>query len=392
MIIHVDMDAFFASVEQRDQPELQGLPVVVGGDAEGRGVVSAASYEARKFGIHSAMPTAEAKRRCPDAVFLHPHISKYADVSAQIHEIFNRYTPRIEPISLDEAFLDASGSVKLFGPVEGIARRIKQEIHDELSLTASAGVAPNKFLAKIASDLDKPDGFVVVPSDPQGIQAFLDPLPIERIWGVGRVSAERLHKMGLRRIAQIRRLSIEDLHRIFGQTQGDHFYQLARGVDDRDVIPDVEAKSISNEITFAKDTSDHDTLRACLLNLTDQVARRLRHAGARARGVRLKIRLSDFRTMTRSRMSSTSTDLTDDLWATASSIFEEIHPTLRLPIRLIGMGVYKLEHTRPTQRMLFDEEERRKREALDRTVDRVRDEFGLGSLRRAAQMDDEEGE
>jgi len=390
MIIHVDMDAFFASVEQRDQPELRGLPVVVGGDAEGRGVVSAASYEARKFGIHSAMPTAEAKRRCPDAVFLHPHISKYADVSAQIHEIFNRYTPRIEPISLDEAFLDASGSVKLFGPVEGIARRIKQEIHDELSLTASAGVAPNKFLAKIASDLDKPDGFVVVPSDPEGIRAFLDPLPIERIWGVGRVSAERLHKMGLRRIEQIRRLSIDDLHRIFGQAQGDHFYQLARGVDDRDVIPDVEAKSISNEITFAKDTSDHDTLRACLLNLTDQVTRRLRHAGVRARGVRLKIRLSDFRTMTRSRMSSTSTDLTDDLWATASSIFEEIHPTLRLPIRLIGMGVYKLEHTRPTQRMLFDEEERRKREALDRTVDRVRDEFGLGSLRRAAQMDDEE--
>jgi len=235
MILHVDMDAFYASVEERDRPDLRGRPVIVGGDAERRGVVSAANYAARRYGVHSAMPMATARRLCPHAVYLHPRIGYYAEIAEQIRAIFDRYTPLVEPLSLDEAFLDVTGSGALFGTAVEIGGRIKDEIRRELRLVASVGVAPNKFLAKLASDLEKPDGFVVV--EPEGVQAFLDPLPVERLWGVGRVSSEALHRLGIRTVGQLRLWSCEALAARFGQA-GQHLWQLAHGIDDRRVVPD----------------------------------------------------------------------------------------------------------------------------------------------------------
>jgi nucleotidyltransferase/DNA polymerase involved in DNA repair len=235
LILHIDMDAFYASVEERDRPELAGQPVIVGGTPEGRGVVAAANYEVRKYGVHSAMPAATAKRLCPQAVFLRPRMDYYAEVSKQIRAIFGRYTPLVEPLSLDEAFLDVTGTEGLFGPPAELGRQIKREIRDELRLTASAGVARNKFLAKIASDLDKPDGFVVV--EPGREQEFLDPLPIGRLWGVGRATGGKLEKLGVQTIGQLRQLSSELLTEQFGK-HGGHLWQLAHCIDDRKVVPD----------------------------------------------------------------------------------------------------------------------------------------------------------
>ena len=243
MILHVDMDAFYASVEERDRPELAGKPLIVGGTPDGRGVVAAANYVVRQFGVHSAMPTATALKLCPDAIVLSPRLDHYAEVSAEIREIFVRYTPLVEPLSLDEAFLDVTGSERLFGPAVEIAHRIRREIRQELRLVASVGVAPNKFLAKIASDLDKPDGLVVV--DPDRVQEFLDPLSVGRIWGVGRVTGETFSWLGVQTIADLRQLSVETLRQHFGSS-GEHFWKLAHGIDDRPVVPDRETKSISN--------------------------------------------------------------------------------------------------------------------------------------------------
>ena len=298
MTLHVDMDAFYAAVEQRDRPELAGKPVIVGGSAEGRGVVAAASYAVRRFGVHSAMPTATALRLCPEAIVLPVRMSHYAAISRQIRDIFARYTPLVEPLSLDEAFLDVSGCEKLFGKPEQIARRIKQEILDETGLIASVGVAPNKFLAKIASDLEKPDALVVV--DPERVAEFLDPLPVGRIWGVGKVTESVMHRLGVNTIGQLRSIPIEHLRQHFGDA-GDHFWRLARGIDHRKVVPDRQAKSLSHETTFATDITDLESLRYRLWELTEQVARRLRRTGRYGRTVQIKLRFSDFRTITRSR-------------------------------------------------------------------------------------------
>jgi len=384
MIIHLDMDAFYASVEERDRPELAGRPVVVGGSPEKRGVVSAANYAARRFGVHSAMPAATARRLCPQAVFLSGRMEHYADVSRAIREIFHRYTPLVESLSLDEAFLDVSGSTQLFGPAVEIARKIKREIRDELRLVASAGVAPNKFLAKIASDLEKPDGFVVV--DPDRIREFLDPLPIERIWGVGRQGSKVFHRLGVHTVGRLRQLPLDTLEDHFGNS-AEHFWRLARGIDDRPVVPDRDAKSISHETTFEADIADAGVLRAWLLELTEQVARRLRRHGLRGRIVQLKVRFSDFRTITRSQKLSEPTDVTAELWRIASEMLATRLPPGGGPVRLLGMGVSGIDRSQLSQGLLFDRQDREKQTKLDEVADQLNDRFGSSALRRGSSLE-----
>ncbi len=386
MIIHVDMDAFYASIEERDRPELAGRPVIVGGDPDRRGVVSAANYIARRFGVHSAMPAGTARRKCPRAVFLPGRLDHYAGVSRQIREVFHRYTPLVEPLALDEAFLDVTGSRGLFGSPVEIGRQIKKEIAERLQLVASVGVAPNKFLAKIASDLDKPDGFVVVAEDE--IRAFLDPLPVGRLWGVGRVSRGVLDGMGIHTVGQLRRMPVEVLRERFGSA-GEHLWELAHGRDDRSVVPDHRAKSISHETTFAVDISDRRVLRSWLLELTEQVARRMRRCSLRGRTVQLKIRYADFRTITRSQTLAEPTDVTDELWQTAAAIFDRL-PGNDPAVRLVGMGVSGLDDSGKTQAMLFDRDEHRRQSRLDAVTDEIQDRFGRASIGRAGSMERKE--
>ena len=379
MILHVDMDAFYASVEQREQPELEGQPVIVGGSAEGRGVVCAANYVARKYGVHSAMPMARAVQLCPQAVRITPRMDFYGQISQQIREIFHRYTPLVEPLSLDEAFLDVRGSRQLFGSSETIGHLIQEDISRELNLIASVGVAPNKFLAKLASDLRKPRGFVVVP--PDEINEFLDPLEIERLWGVGRVTCEKLHGLGVRTIGQLRQRSPDWLQRNLGNV-GQHLWNLSSGIDDRSVVPTREAKSISHETTFAKDIEDRELLRTWLLELTEQVAWRVRKQQLLARTVQLKLRYSDFHTITRSQSVDSPTDVTDVFWRIVDQLFCERLPPRRLCVRLIGMGVSGLEASRQQQRMLFDEETVERHAPLDQVADDIRARFGSQALKR----------
>ena len=330
MILHIDMDAFYASVEERDNPSLVGQPVIVGGSAEGRGVVAAANYAARKFGVHSAMAAARAKRLCPHAVVIKPRIDFYAAVSRQIRDIFEQFTPLVEPLSLDEAFLDATGSESIFGPSAEIGRQIKQRIRSELQLIASVGVAPNKFVAKIASDLKKPDGFVVVESGE--VQSFLDPLPVGRLWGVGKVTGQVFEHLAIRTIGQLRQMPVERLNDLFGSS-GEHYWRLAHGLDDRQVIPDREAKSISNETTFPEDISDMDVLRAWLVELVEQVARRLRRHDIKGRSVELKVRFADFKTISRSLTLVEPTNMTQELLAAGVELLTTRLPPKHLPLR-----------------------------------------------------------
>ncbi len=376
-IIHVDMDAFYAAVEQRDRPELKGRPVVVGGSPQSRGVVSTASYEARKFGIHSAMPLAEAYRRCPSAVFLPVDGAKYKAVSKQIHKIFTGYTPLVEPLSLDEAFLDVSGSTLLFGSAPSIAREIKARIAAELDLTASVGVAGNKFLAKLASDLRKPNGIVIV--DPDRVQEFLDPLSVERVWGVGIKTAQRLHGLNIKTVRDLRSLEEERLAGLFGSL-GSQLYLLARGIDDRPVESGREAKSIGREITFDADIRERQALETILLKLAVSVARRLRQEALKARTVSLKIRYHDFRTVTRARTLAALTDLDQDIYQAACDLLREI--SLRDPVRLAGISLHNLSDQDDAQLSLFGERSEEK-ERLTRAIDAVKDKFGERSITRA---------
>ncbi len=385
MILHIDMDAFYASVEQRDRPELRGRPVIVGGTPEGRGVVAAASYEARQFGVHSAMPAVTARRLCPHAVCLPVRMAHYASVSRQIREIFGRFTPTIEPLSLDEAFLDVSGTERLFGSACDVGRRIQQAIEAELHLAASVGVAPNKFLAKIASDLRKPRGFVYVP--PDCVEAFLDPLGIERLWGVGEVSQRVLHKLGVQTIGQLRQVDVTILRDHFGK-QGDHLWELAHGRDPRPVVPDHLAKSISHETTFAHDIGDPEILRACLLELTEQVARRLRRQKLRGRTVQLKVRFADFRTITRAHSLPSATNVTQMLWETAAELLATKLPDPLPPVRLLGMGVSNFEDRTQRQGTLFADEETERQGRLDGVRDAIREKFGNSALSRGTRWTD----
>jgi len=383
MILHVDMDAFYASVEERDNPELIGKPVVVGGTAEGRGVVMAANYVVRQYGVHSAMPAATARRLCPDAIFLPCRMDHYAQISREIQEILHQYTPLVEPLSLDEAFLDVTGCEGLFGPAAEIGKRIKAEVRQQVRLVASVGVAPNKFLAKIASDLQKPDGFVVV--DANQVQAFLDPLPVGRLWGVGKVAAKAFQKLGISTIGQLRHVPVEILESHFGKT-GRHLWKLAQGIDDRRVVPDREAKSISHETTFAQDIDDPEILRIWLLQLTEQVCRRLRRHQLAGHTVHLKIRFADFHTIMRSRTLAEPTNITEEIWQAAGELLTRRMPAQRQPIRLLGLGVSGLEIETGRQGDLFEGQRREKQQKLDAVTDRIHDRFGGAALKRAASI------
>ena len=372
------MDAFYASVEIRDRPELADKPVVVGGTPGGRGVVAAANYIAREYGVHSALPAAEAKRRCPHAVFLPSRMEHYAAISRQIRAIFDRFSPLAEPLSLDEAFLDLTGCERLLGDGETVARGIKTAVSEELSLTASVGVARNKFLAKLASALGKPDGLLVVPDD---VDAFLDPLPVSKLWGVGKVTRGRLETMGIYTVRDLRQRGQAALVAALGPS-GEHLWALARGEDDRLVVVDSEAKSISHETTFEVDIRDHEILRTWLLSLTEQVARRLRRQQLTAGTVDIKIRYSDFRTVTRSRTIRAPTNTTQALWQIALELLDAQLSRCRDPVRLLGMGGSQLGAVGPRQADLFGEAEHARQQQLDAVVDAINNRFGQRSIGR----------
>jgi DNA polymerase-4 len=379
-IMHVDMDAFYASVEQRDDPSLRGKPVIVGGSADSRGAVSAASYEARAFGVHSAMPTVTARRLCAHGVFLPVRMSRYAEVARQLRAIFFSFTPLVEPLSLDEAFLDVRGCEGLFGPAPAIARNIKDRVRAETGLTASVGVAPNKFLAKLASDLRKPDGLVVLETGE--VRRVLDPLPVGKLWGVGAKGEKRLHALGIRTVRQLAALPEQVMVDHWGEA-GRHLWQLAHGRDGRDVVPDAEARSLSTETTFPRDVGQRHLLRAWLLDLVEELGERVRRAGVRGRTVELRVRTSDFRTYNRSQTLPDPTDITARLWQAAAELFERRVPDDWLPLRLLGVGVTNLTREAPVQGHLFEDGWRHKQGALDRAVDAIRRQFGGDSIRRA---------
>ena len=385
-IIHVDMDAFFASVEIRQQPGLKGRPVVVGGSATGRGVVAAANYEARRYGVHSAMPMSRAVRLCPDLICMPVQMDLYVQVSHQIQAIFLRYTPIIEPLSLDEAFLDVSESIRLFGEAASIAKKIKDAIKGELNLVASVGIAPNKYLAKIASDINKPDGFVEIL--PAQVLDFLDPLPASRIWGVGKVTNATLERYGIHTIKQVRQQPIEWLKDRFG-TFGEQLWSLSRGLDQREVVTDSDAKSISNETTFSTDINDLHSLQSWLMSLTEQVGRRLRAHHRFGKTVNLKLRFDDFSTITRSQTLEQPTQTTHDLWKQAEQLLKIAFKQHSRPVRLIGVGVSNLEHSTQTsgiQQDMFFSERNARQDHLDEITDKIQSRFGDAGIKRATSI------
>jgi DNA polymerase-4 len=372
-IIHLDMDAFYAAVEVLDNPSLKGKPIIVGGPKE-RGVVSSSSYEARKFGVHSAQPIVTAMRLCPQGIYLPVRMSRYKEVSEQVFEIFSRFTPLIEPLSIDEAFLDVTGSIRLFGPPEEIAKKIKKAVVEEIGITVSAGVAPSKFVAKIASDLQKPDGLTVVSEGK--VKEFLEPLPIAKLWGVGRATQEALARLGVKTIGDLSRISLDVLEKGFGR-HGTHLHFLSQGVDDRDVEPGREMKSIGREETFPDDLLDVEVIRRELLFLATRVSQRLRCHGVAGRTVTLKVKFSDFRQVTRS---ETLQEATDDGW-------EIFHHCCRLldkteigkrPVRLLGISLSQLRaQGKEGQLSLFQTGlPAPKRKRLNRALDRISEKFG----------------
>ena len=380
-ILHVDMDAFYTSVEQRDNPELRGKPVVVGGG--NRGVVAAASYEVREFGVRSAMPMADALRRCPELIRISPRMARYKAVSKQIFEIFREFTPLVEGLSLDEAYLDVTASLTLLGPAATIAERIKLLILKRTGLTASVGVAENKLVAKIASDLDKPDGLVIVTA--QNCRETLDPLPVSVIPGIGKQTLARLHAIGIRSVADLRIAHDRDLEPIFGRYSG-RTRERAAGIDNRPVAASREEKSISAEETYDVDLSDRGDMERELLRLSETTAGRLRKSGLQAGTVQVKIRQSDFQTFTRQRSMQPPVNNTHQIYEVAQRLLGqwlEDNPGTR--IRLLGVGGSKLSPA--DQRDLFANEGSATADPVDQAVDDIRDRFGNSSLGRARTLD-----
>jgi DNA polymerase-4 len=402
MVFHVDMDAFYASVEQLENPALRGKPVIVGGVDSMRGVVSSASYEARAFGVHSAMPVAQARKRCPHGIYVPGRHALYGEYSRRLMDVLGEFSPSVEQVSVDEAFLDMTGTEGLFGGPEESGRKLKAAIVERLGLTASVGAAKNKFLAKLASDANKPDGILVVP--PDGIRAFLDPMPVGRLWGVGKKTVAELHQVGLYTIAQLREQELDALIGRFGDNFARHLYALARGEDDRDVVTDWQEKSISHERTFETDGSDAETLAALLLDLSERVARRARKDGYAGRTVTFVWRNPDFTRQSHSRTLPEPTSSSREVYEAALDLFREVArlrpagpgaagfrsgPTGKSgrKFRLIGVRLSNFSQD-SQQQSLFQNP--KSVSNLDKAMDAVRDRFGENAIRRARLADSEE--
>jgi DNA polymerase-4 len=375
-ILHVDMDAFFVSVELRERPELRGSPVIVGG-VGARGVVSSASYEARDRGVHSAMPMSRARRLCPEAVVLPVDHGKYAVVSAEVMEIFRTVTPLVEPLSLDEAFLDVSGARRRMGSPASIGQTIRAEVAGRLGITCSVGVAGTKFVAKLASTRCKPDGLFVVPVGET--VPFLHALPIGALWGVGESTEQRLRALGPRTVGDLARMSRDVLCRRLGGALGAHLHDLSWGRDPRRVVTDTPDRSISGEETFPRDVADPEVVRRELLRLSERVAARLRHAEVAGRTVAIKLRRADFSTITRARTLGEPTDMARDIYHTVTSLYEA-SGLVGTPLRLVGVRVANLvERAGTVHQMALGEGDSAWREA-ERAVDRLTTRFGAGAI------------
>jgi DNA polymerase-4 len=383
-ILHVDLDAFYAGVEVLKDPSLKGRPVIVGGTGA-RGVVASASYEARTFGVRSAMPGVRARRLCPDGVFLSPDFEAYRTHSNRFREVLRSFTPLVEPISLDEAFMDVGGATRLFGSPVEIAARIRAEVAGEVGVTCSVGVAATKFVAKLASDGCKPDGSFYVPAE--DTLAYLDPLPVGRLWGVGEKTRDLLGRLAIRTIGDLGRTPRTVLERLLGEQMARHLHKLAGGVDDRDVVPYEVPKSVGHEETFEHDLDDPDEILRELLALSGRVAARLREDGYRARTVTLKARLANFTTLTRSRTISDPTDVGADVYAVAAELFRAL-PGERRRYRLLGIQATGLVEAGAEQLALLRGD---RWGEVERTLDRIERRFGKGAARPAALMDRERG-
>lgn len=386
-ILHIDMDAFFASVEQLDDPQLRGKPVLVGGSSR-RGVVAAASYEARPFGARSAMPMGKALRLCPEAIVRPPRMARYAEVSGQVFAIFERYTPLVEGLSFDEAFLDVTRSRALFGDGEQIAREIKHEIQTQLGLTASAGVASCKFVAKIASDVHKPNGLTVVEGD---AAEFLAPLSIERMWGVGKVAAGTLRAQGFHTIGDLARSDETTLRRLLG-SWGAEVHQLARGIDEREVIPDREAKSVGAEVTVEHDLQTREEIAEQLFAQSQRVAQRLVRAGLLGRVVTVKLKYADFTLQAKQQRLKQPVADTDSIYAAALSLLAKFPLPKGFRVRLTGVSVSNVDSassrdTQGAQQELFADETTQRRAQIENLTVALSDRFGAAGITRASLLD-----
>ncbi len=383
-IIHLDMDAFYASVEVLDNPALRDQPVIVGGSPK-RGVVSAASYEARKFGVHSALPIAVAMRLCPQGIFLPVRMSRYKEISDLIFEIFHRFTPLVEPLSIDEAFLDVTASIRLFGPAEEIAKEIKKQVRNETGLTVSAGIAPSKLVAKIASDLNKPDGLTIVPEG--RVPNFLDPLPIEKLWGVGKITQRDLSLLNVKTIGDLSRLPKDLLRRRFGQ-QGLQLFFLSKGIDDREVQPERIIKSIGREETFLEDILVKEKAGKEILILSQRVARRLRRHGKAGRTITLKVTYDNFTRITRSLTLPEATDDGRTIYRVSLDLLEKTEIGNR-PIRLLGIYLSLLARPGEGQLSLFDQTNGiKKTDQLNQALDAIQDKYGDQAIRSGRIMEE----
>ena len=389
VILHIDMDAFYASVEQLDNPSLKGRPVIVGGTSN-RGVVSAASYEARRFGVRSAMPIFQARQRCPEGIFMPVRMQRYKEVSKRVIDILKGFSPLVEQVSIDEAYVDSSGADRLFGPSEEIGQKIKKNIKDATSLTCSIGIAPNKFLAKIASDLDKPDGLTII--HPDDVPRFIQDLAIEKVPGVGKKTVQTLHEMGVLTLGDVQRLKDDLLLKKTGKF-GKRLLELSRGIDDSPVVPFIEAKSISSEETLPEDTNDPDRLKRRLLIQSEIVGRRLRGAGLEGSTVTLKLKRSDFKQMTRSVTLDRPTHSSNTIYEQGLRLLE--HFDLSSKFRLIGIGLSSLLPAKAAQRQLdlFEEIDYPEKpwEDAEKAMDTIKERFGGNAIKRGGMMNKSAG-